>query len=69
MVQRRRATGLLDEPCPRVRIRKRARGDELQRDVTPELLVVRPIHVAHRAGAELLDDTILAERLSDEGIR
>ena len=65
---RRRPPGLLAAPCPRTRIRKCARGNELQRDVAPQLLVVCPIHIAHRAGAELLDDAILAERLSDEGI-
>ncbi len=43
-------------------------GQHLQRHVTAELGVAGAIHLAHAAGADLLEDLVMAERLADHAV-
>ena len=48
---------------------QRAGGQDLQRDVAVEPLVVGAIDDAHAAFADLLEDAVVAEGLADHGWR
>ena len=49
------------EPLTRLGIGRQVFGEHLDRDVPPEPRVERAIHDAHAAGAQRLDDLILAK--------
>ena len=52
------------EPGEALRVPCYVRGQDLDRDVAPELLVTRAIHLAHPALAEFGDDFVGAEAIS-----
>ena len=55
------APALALESLKPLRIRGKHVGQELQRDIAPELGVPRPVHLAHAAGADGGEDLVRAE--------
>ena len=67
MIERRQQLRLATEAGHAVGIAGERRGQHLERHVPPELGVARAIDLAHAAGADLLLDPIVRDRLSDHG--
>ena len=57
--------GLAAKPLARRRVCKRTAEDHLYRDVAIQVEVVRAIHLAHAAGADRLEDSIVRKGGSD----
>ena len=60
--ERRGGARLALKPLHGVRVRRELAGQELQRDATPEPLVVGRIHHAHAAAAQPFDDAVVRNR-------
>ena len=54
------------EPGEAVRILCHRFVDDLNRDVAVEPLIMGAVHLAHPAGADLVDDAVVAEGATDE---
>ena len=65
MVQRRQDLRLAPEPREPIRIERERFRKDLQRDVTAQVGVSRPIHLAHSAFAYLRNDFIRADPLAE----
>ena len=48
-------------------VTQKARRQHLHRHVAAQLLVPGAVHLAHAAGAELLEDPVVGERAADHG--
>ena len=68
MIQRGRGSRLALEPAQRLSVARQIVRQELQRDEAMEPGVLRFVHDAHAAAAELLDDAVVGEGLADQGI-
>ena len=68
VVQRRRRPRFAREPAQRLRIPRELFGDELERHGTVQPRVFGFVDDAHAAAAELLDDAVVRERLTDQRI-
>ena len=64
MVQRRRRAGLALKALQRLRVFLHALRQELQRDVPAETCVLRLVHDAHAARAELVRDLVMEKELA-----
>ena len=68
MIQRGGGPSLPLEPAQRLPVASQFVRQELQRDEATEPGVLRLVHDAHAAAAELLDDAVVGEGLADQGI-
>ena len=68
MVQRRRGLRFAREAAQRLGITCQIFGDELERNGTMKPRILGFVHHAHPAAAELLDDAVVRERLTDQRI-
>ena len=68
VVQRRRRLRFAREPAQRLGIPRELFGDELERNGTAQPRIFGLVHDAHAAAAELLDDAVVRERLTDQRI-
>ena len=59
--------GFMFESRQAFRVRGHAGRQDLERDVTTEAAIPRPIHLAHAAGAERRDDVVSTESGAYEG--
>ena len=65
MVERREELRFTLEACQAIGIGRECVRKNLQRDITIELRVVRPIHLAHSAGTEQASNLVRAEPRAD----
>jgi hypothetical protein len=65
MIERRENLRLAPEACEPIRVIRKGRRQHLDRDVAIELGVVRAIHLAHTADAELAVDAEYANLSTD----
>ena len=63
MRQRRGRARLLEEPLAPIGIGRDGRGQHLDRDGAAEPRVARAVHLAHAAGADAIEDLVVAEGL------
>ena len=66
MVQRRRSFRLAHEALHPISIRSNLSGQNLQSNLAIKLCILRQIHFAHPAHAELRDDFVVRNGLVDE---
>ena len=65
MIQRRRGPGLALKTVQRLGVASQSLGDELEGDKAMKPRVFRLVHDPHAAGAKLLDDEVVGDRLAD----
>ena len=69
MIERRGGSRLGVEPAQTIGVGGDLRRQQLQRDRTIELRIVRAIDLAHAAGADPRDDAIAADGAADQLVR
>ena len=65
VVQRCRRLGLSDQTGFDVLLSQRVTGEEFQGDSASQVKVLGLVHLAHRTGAQLLEDSVVRDRLAD----
>jgi len=69
MIQRRCRPGFLQEPCPSLRIVAHRRWEHFQSHKPIELQVSRLVNHTHPTLAQLVDDLIVPDPLTDHACR
>ena len=64
MVQRREQSRFTFETRQTIRVRGEPRRQDLDRHVASELLVARPVHLAHATRAQRLHDLVRSEAIA-----
>jgi len=61
MIERGGRLRLLLEPAQTLRVRGETRREDLDRDISPEPVVPRPVDLSHPAGTERRDDLVRSD--------
>ncbi len=65
MLERRGSLGLAQEPLAKALVRRVLRGEQLERDVTLQSRVVRPVHDTHSAAPDERLEAVVEDLGSD----